>query len=103
MPQKRLLRVNPHFLTTRMWIYWLSGLPQPVNTENIAESEGFEPPDRSTRSMVFKTTSIDHSDNSPNHGKRVVVFQKPKFEVVTLRLAVCFPLVEVSGLEPKMT
>ena len=30
----------------------------------LAESEGFEPPDL-LRSIVFKTTAIDHSANSP--------------------------------------
>ncbi len=30
----------------------------------VAESEGFEPPDR-FRSTVFKTAAFDHSANSP--------------------------------------
>ncbi len=35
-----------------------------VLVSNLAESEGFEPPDL-LQSTVFKTAAIDHSANSP--------------------------------------
>lgn len=36
-----------------------------VFLSSIAESEGFEPPERCKRSTVFKTAAIDRSANSP--------------------------------------
>ena len=44
-----------------------------------AESEGFEPPEPCS-STVFKTASLDHSDNSPKLRETFVFFKSQKFE-----------------------
>ena len=47
---------------------------------NLAESEGFEPPDL-LQSTVFKTAAIDHSANSPEY-RRYRRFQWCKYRII---------------------
>ena len=39
----------------------------------MAEQVGFEPTERSSRSTVFKTASIDHSDTAPTSAMSILI------------------------------
>ncbi len=45
----------------------------------VAEREGFEPPDRSSRSAVFKTAPFNHSGISP----RAKIEKQIDFQTIT--------------------